>query len=127
VSGSDAPAVLVVDDSAVVRLAVTRRLKEAGLDVVEQATAAPPDGSVSARIACALLDLDLGEARDGTDLAQDLRAARPDLPLAFFSASAAEGSVARATALGPVFAKPAQLDDAIAWVRANAANAASAK
>ena len=114
-----APVVLVADDSAVARFAVARRLRAEGFEVLEQATAAPPQPSALANVACALLDLDLGEG-DGSDLARALLAVRAGLPIAFFSASASEEILARARALGPVFAKPAQLDAAVAWVHASA-------
>jgi DNA-binding response OmpR family regulator len=70
-----------------------------------------------ARISCALLDLDLGPGPDGCDLAQALRKARAELPIAFFSSSSTEPQLARARQLGPVFAKPAQIDEAIAWTK----------
>ena len=114
-----APAVLVVDDSAVARLAVARRLRAEGFDVIEQASASPPKETALGRAACALLDLDLGDS-DGCDLARSLLARSPGLPIAFFSGSASRALIDRARALGPVFAKPAELEAAVAWVRANA-------
>jgi CheY-like chemotaxis protein len=112
-------AVFVVDDSAVARLAVTRRLRAEGFEVVEQATAMPPEESVWSRISCALLDLDLGDS-DGADLARSLLARRPGLPIAFFSGSASSELLERARAFGPVFAKPGELEGAVAWVRVHA-------
>jgi CheY-like chemotaxis protein len=112
-------AVLVVDDSPVARLAVARRLRSEGFEVIEQASAATPKAAVIARAACALLDLDLGDA-DGRDLARSLVAQRAELPIAFFSASASPELLASARTLGPVFAKPAELEAAVAWVRKSA-------
>lgn len=64
--------------------------------------------------ACALLDLDLGDG-DGVDVAELLRVHQPTLPVAFFSGGAAPDVLARALALGPVFSKPDELDQAVAW------------
>jgi CheY-like chemotaxis protein len=114
-----APVVLVVDDSAVARLTVARRLRADGFEVLEHASVALPDEAALARLACALLDLDLG-ADDGTELAQKIRARRGNLPIAFFSGSSSDALLRRARALGPVFAKPSQIEAAVAWVRTNA-------
>ena len=43
-----------------------------------------------------------------------------DLPVAFFSAASPPDVVARARTVGPVFAKPAELDGAVAWARKHA-------
>ena len=113
------PLVLVVDDSPVARLAIARRLRAEGFDVLEQASAVTPDGATLARLACALLDLDLGDS-DGAHLAGSLREGHARLPIAFFSASVSSELLARARAVGPVFAKPGELDAAIAWVMESA-------
>jgi CheY-like chemotaxis protein len=113
------PLVLVVDDSPVARLAVARRLRAEGFEVLEQASAETPDGATIARLACALLDLDLGDS-DGAQLAGSLRRSHAELPVAFFSASVSGEVLARARALGPVFTKPGELDAAIAWVSQSA-------
>jgi FixJ family two-component response regulator len=113
------PAVFVVDDSAVARLAVTRRLRAEGFEVIEQSTASLPEEEIIERLACALLDLDLGDS-NGCDLARSLRARRGDLPIAFFSGTASAELLERAGALGPIFAKPAELEAAVTWVRATA-------
>jgi CheY-like chemotaxis protein len=109
-------AVLVADDSAVARLTLVRRLRSPGLHVVEADSAAAARAADPAALACALLDLDLGDG-DGVQVALALRAARPNLPVAFFSAEA-EGSLLalRAADIGPVFRKPDALDAAITWV-----------
>jgi CheY-like chemotaxis protein len=108
--------VLLADDSPVARLAVARRMRAAGLDVVEHdsvASASVVDPSV---LACALLDLELGDGY-GTDVAESLRAQVRDLPVAFFTSATDGEARARAEGMGPVFAKPDELDAAVAWVQ----------
>ncbi len=112
------PTVLVADDSPVARLTVARRLRAEGFEVIEHGSAAAASGADVTRVACALLDLDLGDG-DGADVALALHEKRPELPIAFFSASVALDVLARARAVGPVFTKPDQLDAAVAWVRAS--------
>jgi CheY-like chemotaxis protein len=112
------PTVLVADDSPVARLTVARRLRAEGYEVVEHGTAAAARSANIEGVACALLDLDLGDG-DGADVALALHGKRAELPVAFFSASVAQDVLLRARAVGPVFTKPDQLDAAIAWVRAN--------
>jgi CheY-like chemotaxis protein len=112
------PTVLVADDSPVARLTVARRLRAEGFDVLEHTSAAEAAAADPAKVACALLDLDLGDG-DGTAVALALQAKRADLPVAFFSASVAEDVLRRARTVGPLFAKPHQLDAAVRWVRAN--------
>jgi CheY-like chemotaxis protein len=113
--------ILVADDSALARLSVTRRLRSGGFDVIEAASAmeATADAPGAQDFACALLDLDLGDG-DGATVAQALRDCDPAIPIAFFSASATGEVMVRARAIGPVFAKPQDLDAAIAWIEQNA-------
>ena len=65
-------------------------------------------------VGAALLDLDLGDG-SGIDLAHFLRKAAPGLPIAFFTSGGDADAIARAKRLGPVFAKPGELDAAVAW------------
>jgi CheY-like chemotaxis protein len=111
--------VLFVDDSPVARDVVSKRILAAGLLALTSDSSADARGTDTADIACALLDIDLGDG-DGTEVAASLRAACPELPIAFFSGSAPPDVVARARALGPVFDKPGDIDSAIAWVRSHA-------
>jgi CheY-like chemotaxis protein len=107
--------VLIADDSAVARVTIARRVRAAGLDVVERdscAGASEVDGST---IACALLDFDLGDG-NGVDVATRLRESEGKLPIAFFTSSNEDEVVEQAAAFGPVFTKPDQLDAAIDWV-----------
>jgi len=107
------PSVLLVDDSAVARHAVARRLQAEGFQVHQagsaaEARAVPLDG-----IDCAIVDVELLDG-DGPSLATELRAARPTLPIAFFTAGASSALVTQSQAHGPVFVKP-QLDPLLAW------------
>jgi CheY-like chemotaxis protein len=114
------PKVLIADDSPVARYMVTRRLQNAGFEVIELESASPPPAETIAGVACALLDLDLGRSEDGRELASSLRAMRPDLPIAFFSGSTSPEVLERARVFGPVFAKPGELEQAMEWVGASA-------
>ena len=77
-----------------------------------------PPRSTSTDLACALLDLDLGDGL-GTEIAERLRAGQGALPIAFFSSTSSPEVLAQAATFGPVFAKPDDLDEAIAWVCRN--------
>jgi len=110
---------LIADDTATARTAVVRALRRRGVSYVEAGTASAAKAVDAFSIACALLDLDLGDGT-GVEVARSLLAARPELPVAFFSAGAAQDVLTEARALGPVFRKPDDLVRAIAWVTGHA-------
>lgn len=107
--------VLIADDSAVARLTLARRVRAAGFEVVEHDSVASASTVDATTIACALLDFDLGDGL-GVDVAARLRQAAGSLPIAFFTSTAESDVVARASAFGPVFAKPDELDAAVDWI-----------
>lgn len=109
--------VFVADDSALVRAAVVRRVRETGRDVVEADSVRTAATVTAADLDCALLDLDLGDGW-GTDVAERLRASAPSLPIAFFTSEQGGERVERAKTYGPVFSKPEDIDGAIAWIAA---------
>jgi DNA-binding response OmpR family regulator len=115
------PSLLLVDDSAVARHAIARRLTAEGFQVREagsaaEARAVPLDG-----LAGAIIDVELLDG-DGPSLAAELRGAQPSLPIAFFTAGASQELVARSQTFGPVLQKPA-LDPLVAWARGLLASA----
>ena len=112
-----APTVLVADDSPVARYMLTRRLRAEGFEVIEQETAAVPAANVVTQLACALLDIDMGRGEDGRELAKGLRAVREGLPIGFFTGSSDPAVVDSAREMGPVFAKPGEVERAMKWVR----------
>jgi DNA-binding response OmpR family regulator len=106
--------VLVVDDSTLVRRALVKGLAAAGLEVREADSVATGSRVDATEIACAVLDLELGDG-DGVAIADALRAKDDTLPIAFFSAGADAAIVDRARALGPVFAKSDGPTDVVRW------------
>lgn len=110
--------VLIADDSAVARVTLAKRVRAEGLEVVERECVAEAKGVDASRLSCALLDLDLGDG-EGTEIAAALRATEEELPIAFFSSTSTPDVIDRASAFGPVFAKPGELDLALDWVRRN--------
>lgn len=108
--------VLIADDSAVARVSVARRVRADGIEVEEQDSAAGASSVDTSDLACALLDLELGDGL-GTDVAERLRENRGGLPIAFFTSTRTPEAIALAETFGPVFAKPDELDQAIDWVR----------
>jgi FixJ family two-component response regulator len=107
--------VLIVDDSAVARVAVARRVRAAGREVVEHDSVASTSSDDPSTLACALLDFDLGDGF-GVDVAARFRAENEALPIAFFTSTSTSDVAERAAAFGPVFAKPDELDAAIDWI-----------
>ena len=64
--------VLIADDSAVARVSVARRVRAEGIEVEEQDSAKSACSVDAADLACALLDLELGDGF-GTEVAERLR------------------------------------------------------
>lgn len=107
--------VLVADDSAVVRVTLSRRVRAAGLDVLERDSVASAKAVDARAIACALLDFDLGDGI-GPDIASRLRSVVPDLPIAFFTSTTETIAFEQVAAFGPLFTKPGEIDAAIEWI-----------
>jgi CheY-like chemotaxis protein len=108
--------VLFVDDSAVVRATTGKLLSARGMDVRVCATVAEARALDATLVDAALLDLEIGED-SGADLASELRARAPRLPIAFLTATLAGPLYEAARALGPVFDKAAT-DEALGWLEA---------
>lgn len=115
--------VLVADDSAVVRVALVRRFKSAGLEVVEAASVAEAKRVDPATVDLAVLDFDLGDGY-GSEIAEHLVTSRSDLPVCFFTTSTKDAEE-RAAPYGPIFAKPDQTDDLLGWVLAQVESAST--
>jgi DNA-binding response OmpR family regulator len=109
------PTILLVDDSSVARLAVAKRLEGEGMKVRAVASAAEARTVDVTTCDCAIIDVDLDDA-SGPDLAAELRAIRPGLPVAFFTAGDSGAMAPGPGAHGPVFAKP-DLEPVVAWAR----------
>lgn len=106
--------VLVADDSAVVRAALVRRFKGAGLVVTEAGSVAEAKTIDPNTLDVAVLDFDLGDGY-GDEIAAHLVATKPTLPLCFFTSSTNDAHE-KATPYGRIFEKPEQADAVIAWV-----------
>ena len=106
--------VLVADDSAVVRIALVRRFKSAGLEVVEAASVKEAKAVDASAIDVAVLDFDLGDGY-GDEIAAHLVASKPELPLCFFTSSTKD-ALEKAGPFGQIFGKPEQTDAVVAWV-----------
>ncbi|ACA16510.1 response regulator receiver protein [Methylobacterium sp. 4-46] len=100
---------LIVDDSKLARLVVAKLLRQLRPDwtLAEAGNAEEAVARMEAeRIDVALLDFNM-PGRDGLDLAADLRAARPEMPIAVISANIQDEVVARARSVDATFlAKP---------------------
>ncbi|WP_093567125.1 response regulator [Methylobacterium sp. 174MFSha1.1] len=101
--------VLVVDDSKLARAVAVRLLRQARPDwIAREAAHADEAASIVAAepVDMTLLDFNM-PGKDGLALAQDLRAARPGMPVAVISANIQDEVIARARELGATFlAKP---------------------
>jgi two-component system, NtrC family, response regulator len=107
--------VLLVDDSAVARRVLARRLEADGFRVCEASSVATARKVDCSSLGCAILDLELSDG-DGTDLARTLLEKRPALAIAFFTTGTAPSLVEGARSRGPVFMKP-DFSPVVAWVK----------
>jgi CheY-like chemotaxis protein len=101
--------VLIVDDSKLARMSVTKVLRALNSDwtPIEAANAEEAVGLMSSeRPDIAMVDFNM-PGKDGLTLAADLRSLRPDMPVAVVSANIQREIVERATSVGATFlAKP---------------------
>lgn len=98
--------VLVVEDEWLVREEIACQLRNAGWEVLEASTG---EGAVDLlegkrRIDVLVTDIQLADYLSGWDVAEAFRAVRPDVPVIYASASAADRS--RTVANSLFFSKP---------------------
>jgi CheY-like chemotaxis protein len=105
--------VLIVDDSKLARIVAGKALAELQPEwqKIEAGNAAEAVEKMSAQaIDVAMLDFNMPE-KDGLQLAEELRAMRPDLPIAIVTANIQDEVIARARAVGATFVpKPVTAD-----------------
>jgi CheY-like chemotaxis protein len=107
---------LIVDDSKLARLVVAKLLRQLRPDweVVE---AISSDAAISVigqrRVDVVLLDFNM-PGKDGLELAADLRAAEPDMPIAVVSANIQEEIIARARSVDATFLSKPLTEEALA-------------
>lgn len=105
--------VLIVDDSKLARIVAGKALAELQPEwkKVEAGSAAEALDIVGTReVDVALIDFNMTE-KDGLELATELRALHPDMPLAIITANIQDEIVARAREIGAAFvAKPVTTD-----------------
>jgi CheY-like chemotaxis protein len=96
---------LIVDDSKLARIVVGKLLRQLKPDW-ELVEAVNADEALAVlaerRVDVALLDFNM-PGRDGLDLAADLRATRPEMPIAVISANIQDEVVARARSVNASF------------------------
>lgn len=105
--------VLIVDDSKLARIVAGRALAELqpGWDKIEAGSAAQALEMVAAQqVDLALIDFNMAD-KDGLELAGELKALHPDMPLAIITANIQDEIIARAREIGAAFvAKPVTAD-----------------
>ena len=105
--------VLIVDDSKLARIVASKALSELQPDWqrVEASSAAQAHEIVAGQsVDVALIDFNMTE-KDGLEFASELRALRPDMPLAIITANIQDEIIARARQVGAAFvSKPVTAD-----------------
>ncbi|WP_158045318.1 response regulator transcription factor [Skermanella pratensis] len=115
--------VLVVDDSKLARMVVKRILEKTRSDweIVEAASAQEALGLLADKgIDIALIDFNMPD-RDGLSLAEEMRAANPDMPMAIISANAQDAILARARELDTAFVEKPLTEESLAAFLSGAA------
>ena len=107
------PVVLVVEDEWLLRKLIAEELRTAGWEVLETSTAEDAIAYLQAgrRIDVVFTDIQLAGSLCGWDVAEQFRAARPDLPVVYASGNAGDRS--RRVAGSLFFEKPYQPTDVV--------------
>lgn len=114
---------LIVDDSKLARLVVAKLLRQLkpDWDVAEAANADTAMSVMGERqIDVVLLDFNM-PGRDGLELAADLRAAKPSMPIAVVSANIQDEIIARARSVDATFLPKPLTEEALAGFLSGAA------
>ena len=111
--------VLVVEDDAILALAIEEALHEAGIDEVEltASTNAALESLRRERPEAVVLDVHLADRDDGWAIAELLRTLGPDRPQIVFSTGAPDAIPDDIAELGTVLAKPYETDTLVALLR----------
>ncbi|BDL41869.1 response regulator [Methylorubrum sp. GM97] len=115
--------VLIVDDSKLARLVVAKLLRQLRPDweVAEAANADAAQSIMGERqVDVALLDFNM-PGKDGLELAADLRAAKPNMPIAVVSANIQDEIIARARSVDATFLAKPLTEEALAGFLSGAA------
>ncbi len=114
---------LIVDDSKLARLVVTKLLRQLKPDweIAEAASADAAMALVGERqVDVALLDFNM-PGKDGLELAADLRAARPGMPIAVVSANIQDEIIARTRSVDATFLPKPLTEEGLAGFLSGAA------
>lgn len=115
--------VLIVDDSKLARLVVAKLLRQLRPDW-DVAEAANADAALSVmgerQVDVALLDFNM-PGKDGLELAADLRAAKPNMPIAVVSANIQDEIIARARSVDATFLPKPLTEEALSGFLSGAA------
>ncbi len=107
--------VLIVDDSKLARIVAAKALSALQPDW-ERVEAGNADEALAIvgerRIDLALIDFNM-PGKDGLDLAADLRAGHPDMPIALITANIQDEVIARARAVNATFVGKPLTDEAL--------------
>lgn len=108
--------VLLVEDDALVRMVTAGELREAGLVVIEAASAEEAHDAILAGLAVDVVFTDVRTegSLDGYELARRLKAERPGLPVILTSGHLDE---AVAAIVAPFLAKPYRIETVIQLIR----------
>ncbi|WP_380872432.1 hypothetical protein ACFB49_33680 [Sphingomonas sp. DBB INV C78] len=122
--------VLIVDDSKLARIVAGKALAQLQPEwkKVEAGSAAQASDIVASQhVDLALIDFNMTE-KDGLELAAELRALRPDMPIAIITANIQDEIVSRAREIGAAFvAKPVNAESLEGFLSGAALQLRSAK
>lgn len=122
--------VLIVDDSKLARIVAGKALAELqpSWQKVEAGSAAQAHEVIAGQpVDVALIDFNMAE-KDGLELAGELHAMRPEMPIAIITANVQDEIIARARAIGAAFVpKPVSADSLEAFLSGAALRLRAAK
>lgn len=121
------PTILVVEDEALIRLALVDMFENADFDVLEASDASEAIALIeghASRIDVLLTDIRLGDGPDGWDVARFARSQLEDLPIVFVSADSADDWKEAGIDRSVMLAKPVADGDLLAAVRSGIAGVA---
>jgi CheY-like chemotaxis protein len=119
---TEGPLIFVGEDSPAIRGMLASQLEAAGARVHfrDVGLDSNADTKFMGGFQCAVLALERPDGKGDTiDEAELLRMYQPTLPVAFLYSEVPEKVLQRASAVGPVFKKPEQIEAATAWVLEN--------